>query len=236
MNEQVETLISNFRSRYLHDPELTGCEIMHARGYHVVFLTDEIANEFARMKSKLFKSRNISSIVCGICYREFIIDDNICMCIGHEDCKNSRMVIIPHALCINVYEVFDKICKSLRLKRKSKRRKEREASADGYYTKEDIILLYNIQNHLCYYCMDAISDRSPGKYAIDHILPLVYGGSNWPTNLALACMRCNTTKGCSDGESFIQKIRKGMTAEWCSRHELFISEIDKKVSELFEEI
>ncbi len=46
-------------------------------------------------------------------------------------------------------------------------------------------------NGKCAYCLTSIEKR----YHIDHVIPLTRGGSNWPMNLALACVRCNTSKG-----------------------------------------
>ena len=73
-------------------------------------------------------------------------------------------------------------------KAKAKRR-----GAEGSFIKNDILDLLKRQNSRCIAC-----DRAFGaslSYTIDHIQPLVRGGSNWPKNLQLMCLRCNQIKG-----------------------------------------
>jgi 5-methylcytosine-specific restriction endonuclease McrA len=73
---------------------------------------------------------------------------------------------------------------------KKARRKARERGAEGTFTANDITHLYNAQAGCCAWCSQPLN----GVYHIDHIVPLSRGGSNWPTNLALACEPCNLSK------------------------------------------
>lgn len=63
-------------------------------------------------------------------------------------------------------------------------------SAGGTHTADDVSKIINMQNNLCVYCGDDISD----DYHVDHIMPLALGGSNWPSNLQCLCPTCNLRK------------------------------------------
>lgn len=70
-------------------------------------------------------------------------------------------------------------------------RRIRMLGADGEHTKEDIYALFAGQNGRCAAC---VNDIATG-YHVDHVMPLVLGGSNWPDNLQLLCAPCNLSKG-----------------------------------------
>lgn len=46
------------------------------------------------------------------------------------------------------------------------------------------------EGRLCTYCGD-----TDGPFDLDHIFPVSRGGTNDPSNLTLACVRCNRSKG-----------------------------------------
>lgn len=75
-------------------------------------------------------------------------------------------------------------------KTRNQRRRARIKAAEGSFTSADIDALYRAQNGKCAYCGCDLDT----SYHIDHIQPLSRGGSNWPTNLALACADCNHSK------------------------------------------
>lgn len=79
------------------------------------------------------------------------------------------------------------------------RRRSRTLAAEGHFTAEDILALFEKQSGCCVYCRNDISL----KYHIDHILALVLGGTNWPSNLQLLCPSYNTSKGKKTHEEFI---------------------------------
>src|SRR3990167_3060363 len=71
------------------------------------------------------------------------------------------------------------------------RRRAHEVAAEGGSSVHCIRFLFSRQYGLCYYCAGSILDG----YEIDNIIPISKGGSNWRTNLALACRDCNRCKG-----------------------------------------
>jgi len=78
-------------------------------------------------------------------------------------------------------------------------RRSRLRAAAGSFTTSDIRRLYADQEGLCYYCGVELH----GQYHVDHKIALASGGSNWPSNLALACAGCNTSKGAKTVEQYV---------------------------------
>lgn len=73
---------------------------------------------------------------------------------------------------------------------KRARRRAREYGAPGSYSRDDVLALLKSQARKCRYC-----DAGLTKFHVDHFIPLSKGGSNWPTNIVLACATCNASKG-----------------------------------------
>lgn len=71
------------------------------------------------------------------------------------------------------------------------RRRARLRQTEGRFTRQDIEKLLRDQKGLCYYCGCDLGN----DFHIDHKIPIARGGSNWPSNLALACVPCNKSKG-----------------------------------------
>lgn len=72
---------------------------------------------------------------------------------------------------------------------RSSLRQARKRNAAGEFTKEDIDKIFQLQKGRCWYCQEKLE-----KYHIDHRVPIVRGGTNWPSNLVLACPFCNLSK------------------------------------------
>ena len=66
-------------------------------------------------------------------------------------------------------------------------RKNREKNAPGHATKEQVRWRIEMTGGMCYLCGDVAT-------AIDHVIPLSRGGSNWPANMRPVCKRCNSKK------------------------------------------
>src|SRR6266568_4624376 len=68
-------------------------------------------------------------------------------------------------------------------------RRARQKAIPGTHTAQDIQEQYDRQRGTCYWCHKKLE-----KYHVDHIIPLVRGGSNDPDNLVIACPHCNLSK------------------------------------------
>lgn len=76
--------------------------------------------------------------------------------------------------------------------------------ADGSHTAQDVQAIYSLQRGRCAHC----SRKVGSEYHVDHIVPLVRGGSNWPENLQILCPKCNMSKNRKD--PFEWKQQNGM--------------------------
>ena len=91
----------------------------------------------------------------------------------------------------------------------TRRRRARKLSAAGTCALEDIEILRSILGTAC---------QSPGPHegpiALDHVIPLMRGGSNHPTNAQFLCRGCNSRKGARTRTDYRTKdqIRKIMQA------------------------
>lgn len=62
------------------------------------------------------------------------------------------------------------------------------------YTHDDKIRFWNLRSHICLCCAKPILSDNLNTAQLDHIIPLVKGGTDTDENLALAHKRCNTDK------------------------------------------
>ena len=67
-------------------------------------------------------------------------------------------------------------------------RRAREQGATGATTPKQLEARIEYYGRLCYLC------HKPYQ-AIDHVIPLAKGGTNWPANLRPICTPCNSKKG-----------------------------------------
>lgn len=75
---------------------------------------------------------------------------------------------------------------------RTKRAKRKKA--EGRHTAEDVLNILRQQKYRCANCAVSVKDR----YHVDHVMPLVKGGSNWPDNLQILCPTCNNKKHSKD--------------------------------------
>lgn len=76
----------------------------------------------------------------------------------------------------------------------NRNRKARKRDNGGSHTADDIATIFKRQRKRCAYCRV----RLGRKRHVDHIIPLVSGGSNGPSNLQILCQACNLEKGKRD--------------------------------------
>lgn len=82
------------------------------------------------------------------------------------------------------------------------RRRARLRQAEGTFDRTDIERLVVRQKRRCALCRSSIAKG----YHVDHIRPLVSGGSNWPSNLQLLCKHCNLSKWTRPNETFARSL------------------------------
>lgn len=83
-------------------------------------------------------------------------------------------------------------------------RRARNANASGVCSVEQLharILMYGSR---CWVCREKFK-------AIDHLMPLVLGGSNWPANLRPICNACNSRKGAAHPRSLLKRCHPAAT-------------------------
>jgi 5-methylcytosine-specific restriction endonuclease McrA len=84
------------------------------------------------------------------------------------------------------------------------RRRARLYNNGGSHTAEDIQRLYENQKGCCAYCGNILV-KGKRKTHIDHVRPLVQGGSNSIENIAIACAKCNLSKGDRTPEEWVNR-------------------------------
>lgn len=68
-------------------------------------------------------------------------------------------------------------------------------AVEGSWTGKDLKELFAAQNGCCLYCGVKVgSGRNEEKWNVDHFIPISRGGTNWPSNLRIACQTCNFSK------------------------------------------
>jgi 5-methylcytosine-specific restriction endonuclease McrA len=80
----------------------------------------------------------------------------------------------------------------------------RRRAAEGSHTAADIARIIEAQGYKCALCRKSVKK----KYHVDHILALVNGGANWPSNLQILCPSCNCSKGAKDPIDFAREMGK----------------------------
>ena len=84
----------------------------------------------------------------------------------------------------------------------SRNRRAREQECEGEHTAEHVRAQYDRQKGKCFYCHEKMGE----KYEVDHVIPLVRGGSNGPENLVVACRACNRAKAAKHPMDFCGKL------------------------------
>ncbi len=81
--------------------------------------------------------------------------------------------------------------------------KARRKNALGSHTGEDVIAIFKAQKGKCAYCRDSLPKAG---FHVDHIYPIILGGSNNRTNLQVTCAGCNLSKQARDPIVFAREI------------------------------
>jgi 5-methylcytosine-specific restriction endonuclease McrA len=90
------------------------------------------------------------------------------------------------------------------------------------YTQEDIGRLEGIQNKCCYYC-----GASEKPLQVEHLVPVSKGGTNFISNIVLACAHCNASKHSKTDLEFWKHLKKKHPPEWIKERKAQAKEIQK---------
>ncbi len=85
---------------------------------------------------------------------------------------------------------------------RTRNRLARKRNAPGSHTGAEIKELFLLQKRKCAVCREKVSY---GDKHVDHIVPLIAGGSNDRSNLQITCQRCNLRKGKKDQIDFMRE-------------------------------
>lgn len=72
------------------------------------------------------------------------------------------------------------------------RNRRHRLKVSGTHTADDVNRLFILQNGICNGCRCNLIESG---YHVDHVEPIINGGSNGPENLQLLCPTCNLSKG-----------------------------------------
>jgi 5-methylcytosine-specific restriction endonuclease McrA len=86
-------------------------------------------------------------------------------------------------------------------------RRAREMGAEGHYERSDLEVIWKRQKGKCGWCRSGLTKARGTSLSrtLDHITPLISGGSNWPENLQWLCRSCNAKKQGQDDIAWAQK-------------------------------
>jgi 5-methylcytosine-specific restriction endonuclease McrA len=77
-------------------------------------------------------------------------------------------------------------------------RRARIRESAGKHTVSDVRAQVERQKGRCYWC----GKKTGRRYHVDHVVPIVLGGSNGPENIVIACVSCNLAKGAQHPSEF----------------------------------
>jgi len=84
----------------------------------------------------------------------------------------------------------------------NRNREARKLGNGGTHTAADIRAQYARQKGTCFWCHEKVRDT----YHVDHVMPVILGGSNGPENLVIACPTCNLSKGAKHPQDFAGRL------------------------------
>ena len=90
-----------------------------------------------------------------------------------------------------------------KIRTKCRRRRARIRGSTKHHTAQDVMVALEVQGNLCFYCQVDIAD----KYTVDHLTPLIRGGSDGPENIVIACPNCNFRKSDKTPQEFADGIK-----------------------------
>jgi hypothetical protein len=99
----------------------------------------------------------------------------------------------------------------------TRNRRAKIRQAEGSHTKDDINLLFSVQDGRCNCCREPLEVFGINRFHVDHIMPIYLGGTNGPENLQLLCPFCNMSKGNQDPYEWAESNRNILMA-WIEQY------------------
>jgi 5-methylcytosine-specific restriction endonuclease McrA len=95
------------------------------------------------------------------------------------------------------------------IKARNRNRYAQLRSLEGTHTAADIEDLFTVQGGKCAGCKKPLRKSGKSKtFHVDHVMPVIRGGSNDASNLQLLCPRCNIQKKAKTPEQWAEQIGK----------------------------
>ncbi len=158
--------------------------------------------------------------VCGHCGQEEAAKLIPCGCgktgitIGQYTYYWVSLAKIDSDTQYNLYKEARNEIHKLYERERKRRRRQREREAEGFHTDEQVLAVWHLQDGRCYYCGDLLgAPDTEHAFQKDHVVSLDLMGTHWIENIALTCVRCNSSKGAMSEKAFRKELSKLIGSE-----------------------
>ena len=178
--------------------------VLHDRGRKIVSLSaDYLSRSAGAVKSLLLKHG-----ACPGC-SSTRVDFSPCGCSDDVD-PESWTTAIADSQWLLVESSLEKDRLRMKAATGAAARKSKFTHSAGLHTAEDLDTIRSIQNDQCYFCEVPLANNQPN---VDHLVPVADEGSQWPSNLAYTCGKCNRRKNSKTEREFWEVQKKTLGAE-----------------------
>lgn len=203
----------------IRHPYSLGVQLHTAKGTYFDLLRASLDTEFGISPATL--TLLINHAACAHC-RQRVDDLEEHMACGTATAE-TRKKPLPARLYLPARYGYSlqRIAFRERTQRWSFQRKVRVESASGSHTREEIMVLRQLQEDRCFYCFASLlgpgggmnGPSEPVTCHKDHFSPLRREGTNFISNIVLACPSCNSSKGEQDGMAFLRECMRKASHE-----------------------
>lgn len=184
-------------------------QLIHGDEYRSFVLTGQETDISEESKTAL-----LSFASCGACGAQ---RENI----GRCDCPNPCAELKFHVAHASLIEPLLRLDSNrFDAREKQQIRRERMRDCAGFHTQEDCPRILRLQDNRCYFCGSSFLV----SYERDHLTPISRGGSDWPSNIALVCKSCNSSKHDKDEREFWNWLSERNGTEWMKCRKEAVSE------------